>query len=120
MPVMVSDEPKFRKPEGRLVWESLKEGLSPREITQKLGLRVDVASNYVKYWRSKGFNIPHFVKIGSNSPSVRMLLTFPRPIVMSLLRSAEKRNTSAEALIKKLVTVVVAERLIDGVLDDAD
>ena len=115
----MSSEPRSLKPQGRLVWDALKEGLRPREITARHGIKYDTVANYMRYWRQCGFDVPTFVDAGMGALTARMVLTFPKPVVVALIRAAETRGVTAEQLVKQLVTTVVDDKLIDGVLDDA-
>ena len=117
-PLLEVPEPFFRKEEGRQVWRAFQQGKRPAEVAEEVGIPVGKVTNYLGYWRRKGYDFPRFNTGISDLREVKFVISLPFAAAMQVQGAARRRKISTPELVRNLVSTVASERLIDGVLDD--
>jgi hypothetical protein len=103
----------------REIVELAKAGNPPRQIVVKLGHRFPAhdVTKVVMRARNGGEPIPLFRKVNGTRSDARTII-FSTEVLVRLGPHARKRNTSVNALIRRLIDDILDDNLVDAVLDD--
>lgn len=93
-----------------------KDGVPPKQIAEVLHLRAASVHYHLREARSTGEEIPHF-KRGTGTGKV-FRIELPLELRDRLADHARRRKASPERLAARLVRTVLADGLVDAVLDD--
>lgn len=85
------------------------QGIPAHEIATKTGLNYDNVRRQLSRYRERGFDIPKCVTVNLSSETNR-----------AILEASRRRGIKVHTLLQRLVTVLVAENLIDAILDDGE
>ncbi|MGR3501577.1 hypothetical protein [Pseudaestuariivita sp.] len=93
--------------------------LPPAEIHERTGLALGSIYTILSKARAKGIDLPSF-KRGRPRGELKggVILRLPQTLVTQLELAAEDRETTPRELATTILGVVIAEGLIDAVLDD--
>jgi len=98
-----------------IVWLA-KSGERPVAIADELGISIDTVNSALRRARRRGEYIPK-APLGRRS-HYQLKLTWPE--FYRFREAAMQRNIPTAKLIKRLLTIIVEEDMIDAILDDME
>lgn len=98
------------------------QGLPPREIAARAGVTSNHCSTVLSHARATGAEIPRFGpgRIAKPNGRAKRALVIAADLARDLEPFADRRGVSVQEIVRRLVTAVVEDGIVDAILDDGE